>query len=60
MTDWITDRRPTAADADAWCMVRWNPRCPGLLCRWDEVHDGEAWQHTSAWRQRHETSATAG
>lgn len=48
---WHTTRLPTAADADLFGMVRWGPTHPGLLCRWDEVREGEAWSHSSAWKQ---------
>jgi len=23
--------------------------CRGLMCRWDEVREGEAWRHSAAW-----------
>jgi hypothetical protein len=52
VTDWIQDRVPAAEDADLHGMVRWGPRMPGLLMRWDEVRPGEPWQHTSAWVPR--------
>lgn len=47
---WHTTRVPTASDADPFGMVRWGPTHPGLLCRWDEVREGEAWSHSSAWQ----------
>jgi len=50
MTQWITDRLPTAADADLHGMVRWGPNQPGLLCLWSEVRPGESWSHSSAWQ----------
>ena len=48
-TTWITDRRPTPADADPLGQVRWGPHHPGLLCHWQDVRPGEAWRHSSAW-----------
>jgi hypothetical protein len=47
---WHTDRLPTAADADLHGLVRWRPEASGLMMRWDDVRPGEAWAHTSAWR----------
>lgn len=49
MNHWITERLPTATDGDIFGMVRWSPSHPGMLCRWDEVRSGEAWQYSSAW-----------
>lgn len=49
MTDWITARLPTAADADLHDLVRWDPRLPGMLIPWHQVRPGEAWQHSAAW-----------
>ena len=49
MPDWITDRLPTAADADPFGMVRWSPHHPGLLTPWTDVRPGEPWTHSSAW-----------
>jgi hypothetical protein len=48
MPTWHTTP-PTAADADPFGMVRWDPRLPGMLIRWDEVRDGEQWAHSAAW-----------
>jgi len=48
MTEWISDRLPTEADADPLGMVRWGPRLPGFLCPWSDVRAGEVWTHTSA------------
>lgn len=48
----ITDRLPTADDADLHGLVRWDPRLPGMMVRWDTVRLGEAWCHTSSWVSR--------
>jgi hypothetical protein len=49
VSDWHT-HTPTAADADPFGMVRWNPRLPGMLIPWSEVRPGEQWAHSAAWR----------
>jgi hypothetical protein len=48
MIQWRTTP-PNPADADPFGMVRWDPRLPGMLIRWDEVRPGEQWAHSSAW-----------
>jgi hypothetical protein len=50
VTQWHTDRLPTADDADLHGMVRWGPTTPGLLMQWQDVRPGEPWSHTSVWR----------
>jgi hypothetical protein len=48
VTQWHTTP-PTETDADPFGMVRWGPRLPGMLIRWDEVRPGEQWAHSAAW-----------
>ena len=50
MTTWITDRLPTADDADPDGKVRWGPNLPGLLMHWQGVREREPWTHSSSWR----------
>lgn len=54
MTNWVTGRLPTVADADLHGLVRWGQRHPGLLIHWAQVRSGEAWAHSSAWQPRQE------
>lgn len=54
--DWITNRLPTAKDADCSDMVRWGKSLPGMLCRWTEVRRGEAWKHSAAWKEENDTN----
>lgn len=49
MTDWITDRPPTAADADEHGKVlAHGETCSGFI-EWAEVPAGTPWRHTSIW-----------
>jgi hypothetical protein len=54
MITWIRDRLPTAADADPFGMVRWNPMLPGMLIPWHEVRTGEVWSRSAAWQENSE------
>ena len=54
MTDWITDRPPTEADADAdgevlapCCASR---RARSAFVEWEQVPAGTPWRHTSMWK----------
>lgn len=52
-TDWITDRPPTEADADADGEVLTPLLRPGpwsAFTKWDQVPAGLPWRHTSWWR----------
>ena len=50
MTTWITDRLPTADDADPQGQVRWGPNLPGMLIPFHQVRHGEPWTHSTAWQ----------
>jgi hypothetical protein len=54
MISWVRDRLPTAADADPFGMVRWDPMLPGMLIRWDDVRHGETWSRSAAWQENSE------
>jgi hypothetical protein len=51
MTHWISDRLPTADDADLNGQVRWGPNLPGYLMHWTGVRPQEPWTHSTAWRK---------
>lgn len=53
MTDWITDRLPTAfdADGDGDVAVRWSPNVNyAKHLHWSYVAEGAPWKHSSFWR----------
>ena len=50
MTDWITDRLPTEADADEHGEVLAQGKTWSGFVKWKRVTTGTHWRHTSLWR----------